>query len=192
VTNPNSAPGSPAGYRLGARAEYPVNVSGPGITGTVERMTIRVRSATPAELDSVTAYRILKLRVDVFVVEQDCAYPELDGRDLEPDTLWVWATDSDKGDNFAGEVVGTLRILAEPDGTRRIGRVATAVPARSSGVATALMRQALELCDGRPVVLDAQTYTEAWYQRFGFVRSGADFVEDGIPHVPMTLKPAAH
>lgn len=142
-------------------------------------MAIRLLSAVPADLDLPTAYAMLRLRVDVFVVEQDCPYPELDGRDLEPDAVWVWAAADDT-------VVGTLRILTEPDGTRRIGRVATAASARSSGVASDLMRHALGLCTGQPVTLDAQEHLESWYERFGFTRSGPRFVEDGIPHVPMT------
>jgi len=142
-------------------------------------MAIRLLSAVPADLDLPTAYAMLRLRVDVFVVEQDCPYPELDGRDLEPDAVWVWAADDDT-------VVGTLRILTEPDGTRRIGRVATAASARSSGVASDLMRHALGLCTHQPVTLDAQEHLESWYERFGFTRSGPRFVEDGIPHIPMT------
>jgi ElaA protein len=150
-----------------------------GVSGIIPGMAIRLLSAVPADLDLPTAYAMLRLRVDVFVVEQDCPYPELDGRDLEPDAVWVWAADDDT-------VVGTLRILTEPDGTRRIGRVATAASARSSGVASDLMRHALGLCTGQPVTLDAQEHLESWYARFGFTRSGPRFVEDGIPHVPMT------
>lgn len=142
-------------------------------------MTISVEVSPVAGLDPVTAYAILRLRVDVFVVEQECAYPELDGRDLEPGALWLWAT-------LDSEVVGTLRILDEPGGGRRIGRVATAKTARSAGVASALMTRAMHLCGNDRVVLDAQTYTETWYNRFGFTRTGPDFLEDGIPHLPMT------
>ena len=142
-------------------------------------MTIRVHVAAVADLDPVTVYAVLRLRVDVFVVEQDCAYPELDGRDLEPGALWLWATRAD-------EVLGTLRILPEPDGGRRIGRVTTAKTARGSGIAGAMMSRAMELCGADRVVLDAQSYTETWYQRFGFVRTGDEFLDDGIPHIPMT------
>lgn len=143
-------------------------------------MAIEVHSARPAELDVPTVYAVLRLRVDVFVVEQECAYPELDGRDLEPGAVWVWATDGT-------ELVATLRVLTEPDGTRRIGRVATVPSARSGGVASVLMRRALDLCAGQPVVLDAQSYLENWYTRFGFTRTGDEFLDDGIPHIPMTL-----
>lgn len=139
-----------------------------------------LRDVIPTELDMATAYRILQLRVDIFVVEQDCPYPELDGRDLEPDARWVWA-ESD------GSVIGTLRILQEADGGARIGRVVTSPAARSSGIGAGLMNRALELVGPEVrVVLDAQAHLEAWYARFGFTRCGDPFLEDGIPHVPMS------
>jgi ElaA protein len=139
---------------------------------------VDVRSARLSELDPVTLYRILRLRTDVFVVEQECAYPELDGRDLEPGSLQLWLADGD-------DVTATLRLLTDPDGAARIGRVATAGTARGRGLAAVLMQRALELAGDRPVVLDAQAHLEGWYARFGFTRAGEEYVEDGIPHVPM-------
>ena len=141
-----------------------------------------VRDGTWAELDPATAYRILQLRSDVFVVEQDCAYLDPDGRDLEPDARQLWI-------ERAGEVVATLRLLRDPDGCARVGRVATARSARGEGLAAQLMERALQLSPGTPVVLGAQAYLEGWYGRFGFVRDGADYVEDGIAHVPMRAAP---
>lgn len=139
---------------------------------------LELRLGRPVELDPVTLYRILRLRVEVFVVEQACPYPELDGRDLEPGCRWVWA-ESD------GRLVGTLRLLTEADGTVRIGRVATAESARSAGVAGRMMAFALDQSIGKTVLLDAQSYLRGWYQRFGFQVSGPEFVEDGIAHLPM-------
>jgi ElaA protein len=139
---------------------------------------VQVQDAVVAALDPVTLYRILALRSEVFVVEQDCVYADLDGRDLEPDARQLWIEQD-------GAVVATLRLLRDPDGRARIGRVATAASARGSGLAAALMRRALELAGDREIVLDAQTYLFDWYRRFGFVRDGADYVDDGIPHVPM-------
>jgi ElaA protein len=150
-------------------------------------VTTTIQSARPSQLDAATLYRILQLRVDVFVVEQDCPYPELDGRDLEPDAVWVWATESGSGTDT---ITATLRILRDEDGRARIGRVATTKSARSGGVASSMMRYALdEIRQQRPgieITLDAQAYLEPWYERFGFSRSGADFIEDDIPHIPMT------
>ncbi|MEO9140449.1 MAG: GNAT family N-acetyltransferase [Jatrophihabitans sp.] len=137
-----------------------------------------------AEIDPLTLYRILALRSEVFVVEQDCVYLDADGRDAEPDARQLWI----EGDD--GDVLATLRVLSELDGTLRIGRVATADHARGNGHAAALMTRALELGAGRPTVLNAQSYLEQWYARFGFVRAGADFLEDGIPHLPM-LRPGS-
>lgn len=139
-----------------------------------------VRDAPVADIGPETLYRILALRSDVFVVEQDCVYLDLDGRDLEPGARQFWIEQD-------GSVLATLRLLRDPDGTARIGRVATARSARGSGLAAALMRRALEFAPDGDVVLGAQTYLEKWYGRFGFVRDGADYDEDGIPHLPMRL-----
>ncbi|MEO7259879.1 MAG: GNAT family N-acetyltransferase [Jatrophihabitantaceae bacterium] len=152
-------------------------------------MSLEVRLAAPVDLDAGTLYRILQLRVDVFVVEQQCPFPELDGRDLEPGTRWLWATEG-------SAVIATLRILREDRATARIGRVATARQARASGVASVLMHRALEFLDsgaesaadltaGIEVVLDAQSPLAGWYQRFGFEAAGAEYLEDGISHLPM-------
>jgi ElaA protein len=137
-----------------------------------------VRAALTGELDAGTLYRILAVRSAVFVVEQDCVYLDTDGRDLEPDARQLWI-ESD------GAVLATLRLLRDPDGAARIGRVATVPSARSAGLARQLMVRALELSAGREIVLDAQSYLVDWYARFGFVRASAEYLEDGIPHVTM-------
>jgi ElaA protein len=134
--------------------------------------------AAVVDIPPVLLYEILRLRVEVFVVEQRAAYPEIDGRDVEPDALLLWASDEHG-------VLGTARLLREPDGVARIGRVATAPRARGAGVGAALMLRALELRGEGPTVLDAQEHLADWYGRFGFAVSGAGFVEDEIPHVPM-------
>jgi ElaA protein len=135
------------------------------------------KTARFADLDTTTLYRLLKLRVDVFVVEQECAYPELDGRDTEAGTLHVWAERD-------GEITGYLRIL--DDGPQaRIGRVLAAKTARGSGLGARLMEQALQAIGDRPSVLDAQSHLIQFYERFGYVQSGPSYVEDGIPHTPM-------
>jgi ElaA protein len=136
-----------------------------------------IKSARFAELDTTMLYRLLKLRVDVFVVEQECAYPELDGRDTEAATVHVWAEQD-------GEIAGYLRILDDGE-VARIGRVLTAKSARGSGLGGRLMDRALREIGDRPSVLDAQSHLEAFYERYGYVRTGPSFVEDGIPHTPM-------
>ena len=138
-----------------------------------------IRSAPTREVDSVTLHDVLRLRQDVFVIEQQCLYADLDGRDLEEGTTQVWAEDD------AGTVVATLRLL-DDGAARRIGRVATAPAARGQGIAAAMMTAALEATTG-PVVLDAQHHLAHWYERFGFVITGDEYLDDGIPHVPMRL-----
>jgi ElaA protein len=136
-----------------------------------------VRVAAFDELDSRTAYLLWQLRESVFVVEQECPYAELDGRDLEPGTRHVWVADE-------GAPVAYLRVLEDPDEVR-IGRVLVAAGYRGQGLAEGLMRRALDLVGDRPSTLDAQSYLESWYARFGYARVGPEFLDDGLPHVPM-------
>ena len=142
------------------------------------RATDRLRNAAFAQLDTSTLYMLLRLRVDTFVVEQQCPYPELDGRDLEPDARHLWIERD-------GTPVAYLRLLFEPDGTARIGRVVTAPAARGEGLAGQLVTAALDLVGDRATVLAAQSHLAGFYARYGFVVTGAEFLDDGIPHVPM-------
>ncbi len=137
---------------------------------------MKIRDRSFNKLSTTDLYAILRLRVDVFVVEQECAYPELDDRDQEPGTRHI-SIEDDAG------VRAYVRLLDDDD-TRRIGRVVTRHDARSDGLARALVDYAVEHSDG-PWVLDAQSYLVGWYLDRGFVEDGEEFVEDGIPHVPM-------
>jgi ElaA protein len=138
-----------------------------------------------ADIPATTFYRIARLRQEVFVVEQDCPYLDLDGRDLEPHTAQLWAADD------AGEIASTVRILDESfrePGLASIGRVVTAPAWRGKGVAGAVLQAAVDLCDERPIEIHAQSYLRAWYEGFGFVVCGEEFLEDGIPHLPMRIR----
>ena len=150
-------------------------------------MTASLRRSWGKDLDAATLYELLKLRVEVFVVEQNCPYPELDGRDLQRDTRHFWLEDA------AGEVVSTLRLMEEhPDGHKafRIGRVCTKQEARGNGHTARLMRAALADVGDHPCHLNAQSYLVEMYARHGFVTAGDEFLEDGIPHFPMSRVPA--
>jgi ElaA protein len=144
---------------------------------------LRLRRARFAELTPFEVYGLCRLRVDVFVVEQECPYPELDGRDVEPATEHLWFEDDQ------GAVAATIRVLDDGD-TRAIGRVATAPGHRGRGLAAQLLDAGIALCGDVPITLGAQAHLEGWYERFGFRRSGPGYVEDGIPHVPMRRDPA--
>ncbi len=141
----------------------------------------RIEIARFTDLSAATLYEILALRAQVFVVEQECAYLDVDGRDREDGTLHVWTS----GATGTGAIAAYLRVLVEPGGARKIGRVVAAPAARGTGVATALLRAALDQCGDADVVLDAQAPLVAWYETFGFAVAGEPFLEDGIPHVPM-------
>ena len=134
-----------------------------------------------ADLTAGELYALLQLRVNVFVVEQECAYPELDGRDTEPATRHVWLSRD-------GRVLAAIRTLDEPDGGSSIGRVVTDPSARGQGLARRLLNCALEELDlPRPVHLGAQAHLAEWYARSGFAVAGPEYLEDDIPHVPMRL-----
>lgn len=139
---------------------------------------VTVHDALFDELDPRALHDLLRLRVDVFVVEQDCAYPEIDGRDVEPATRHLWV-------EVDGEVAAYLRTLVDADGTRHLGRVATHRDHRGKGYAARLVGEALRTLGEGQVQIGAQAHLEGWYARFGFGRSGPDYLEDGILHLPM-------
>ncbi|MGB3687372.1 MAG: GNAT family N-acetyltransferase [Ornithinimicrobium sp.] len=146
-----------------------------------------VLRASFGEMSVHQLYAVLRLRVDVFVVEQQCPYAELDGLDAEPGTEHLWIEDAAADDN---RVVATLRILSVHGGYR-IGRVATARSHRGRGYAATLMRAALDSLADAEIALEAQAHLEQWYAGYGFARAGANYLEDGIAHVPMHLSPGS-
>lgn len=141
---------------------------------------LAVRSARFAELRPDALYGILRLRSEVFVVEQDCVYLDTDGRDTEPSAMHWWVEDR-------GDVVACARLLFEPDGGSQIGRVVTRVSHRRRGLGAQLVRAALAVAPP-PVAVHAQAHLQRWYAGFGFVREGDEFLEDGIPHVLMFVR----
>jgi ElaA protein len=143
-----------------------------------------LRRQWSADLTPAQLYAVLKLRGEVFVVEQNCVYPELDGRDLEPGTRHFWLESEGSGQPEA-----YLRLLEEPGGGYRIGRVCTARAARGRSCSRRLMKAALAEVGRAECVLDAQTYVADFYASFGFEPQGAEFMDDGIPHLRMLRSP---
>lgn len=141
----------------------------------------RVRTLPFTGLDAATAYAVWRLRQDVFVVEQGCPYPDLDGRDDDPGTRHLLLEED-------GALLGYARVLAEADHDR-IGRVVLAAHVRGRGLADGLLGAALAACGDREVRLHAQSRLAAWYERLGFVTAGPELLEDGVPHVPMRREP---
>ncbi|MEZ5410859.1 MAG: GNAT family N-acetyltransferase [Acidimicrobiales bacterium] len=134
------------------------------------------------ELTAAERHAVLALRVAVFVVEQACPYPEVDGRDLDADTGHRWVAD----DAGVACYLRTLRLPAD-GGAVRIGRVVTRADRRGQGLAARLLAGVLADTDaaGFPTVLDAQTRLQAWYGGFGYAVTGPEFLDDGVAHVPL-------
>jgi ElaA protein len=140
---------------------------------------VNIEAVPFAALDATTAYDVWRLRQQVFIVEQESIYDDLDGRDDEAGTRHVLLRDGTR-------LVGYARVIDDVD-TWRIGRVLLAEEARGRGLAGPLMETALKVCVDRDVVLDAQTPLAGWYESMGFVVTGEEFLDGGIPHLPMRL-----
>ena len=144
-------------------------------------MELRVKRFN--ELSTEELYRILKLRVSVFVVEQNCPYPELDDRDQE--ALHVWFENE-------GGILAYLRILDRGvvSDYVTIGRV-IAVKRRcglGSRILSEGIRIAREALSAEKIYAEAQAYAKSMYEKLGFRQISEEFLEDGIPHVGMTLE----
>jgi ElaA protein len=127
-------------------------------------------------------YAFLRLRSAIFVVEQDCVFPEMDGRDPQCEHLCGWD---------GAELVAYLRLVPPAVRTAEIslGRVVVAQPARGAGLGRAAMHEGLARCaqryPGQPVKVSAQQHLEEFYRGLGFARVGEPYDEDGIRHVDM-------
>lgn len=134
------------------------------------------------ELSSRQLHDILRLRVDVFVVEQECPYPEIDGRDLDADTEHTWIADENG-------IAAYVRLLGVGSDSVRVGRVTTRADRRGESLSHQLIQSCLDRLGAVETRLDAQSHLVDWYRRHGYEPDGAEFIEDGIPHTPM-VRPA--
>jgi ElaA protein len=145
-------------------------------------MTMNWTIRTLDELSARELYELIRLRVDVFVVEQNCPYAELDGLDLNAHHVL--------GHDEEGRLMACARILPpEHGGLPHIGRVVVHPALRGKGLAHELMTNALDalhrIHGSRRSELAAQAHLEAFYAAHGYERTGADYDLDGIPHVDM-------
>jgi len=130
-------------------------------------------------------FDLLQLRVDVFVVEQRCAYRELDEYDRHPEARHL------SGRNEVGQLIAYARIL--PSGLRypevNLGRFVVRTDSRKQGVGHQLLQTALQeitrYWPKTPIRISAQDYLQKFYEQYGFVRVSEVYLEDGIPHVEM-------
>lgn len=135
------------------------------------------------ELSTMELFQIFKTRVDVFVVEQECPYPEIDELDLH--SIHVYLKEQNQILAYCRCIPPTLRF---PEAS--IGRVLST--RRREGIATKLLQVAMQTiksefhCDC--VKLEAQTYARQLYENLGFEQTSEEFLEDGIPHIQMVAK----
>lgn len=130
-------------------------------------------------------YAILRLRNEVFIIEQNCVYQDIDDKDHP--ALHLMYFDEEK-------LIGYTRIL--PPGISytdpSIGRVVTAPSVRNKGLGKELMQKSIEACINRygtvNITLSAQLYLKKFYESFDFISIGEKYLEDGIDHIKMTRK----
>jgi ElaA protein len=138
------------------------------------------------ELSPIELYEVIKLRLEIFVVEQNCPYQDADGKDLKAYHLMGYSND--------GVLVAYCRIL--PAGISyaevSIGRVVTSSLVRRSGAGKQLMLEALKCIEEKfgnsSVRISAQSYLLKFYESFGFKTIGKEYLEDNIPHMEMLLQ----
>ena len=133
------------------------------------------------ELNKAELYQIVQLRIAVFIIEQDCPYPDLDDMDQDAQHLWI---------EDAGEIVCYLRV--NPAGSRflepSLGRIVTKKSHRNRGYAEMLIKRAIDLVcekESRAIRISAQCYLEKYYEKFGFIKASEEYLEDDIPHIEM-------
>lgn len=144
-------------------------------------MKIQVKHYNDLSRDEL--YAILKARVDVFVVEQNCAYPEIDDKDkhawhvmlMDEDALVAYLRVLEAGVSFEHVSIGRVLSLRRHSGHGRI-------------VLKEGIRIAFETLKAEEVWIEAQSYARAFYANEGFRQVSDEFLEDGIPHVQMVLE----
>lgn len=136
------------------------------------------------ELSKDQFFDILKLRIEIFVVEQSCYYQELDDEDKKAFHVSVYNN---------GIIVAVGRIIPDLNNREvKIGRIAVKMNQRKKGFASSMMEDMLNFISKKygdfSVFLSAQTYLIKFYQSYGFNEIGDTFLEDGIEHINMVLK----
>jgi ElaA protein len=136
-------------------------------------------------LDTQTLFTIMRGRVDVFVVEQMCPYPELDEQDIAASTLHLYSVQNNKLLTYA-------RCYEKNSEYSAIGRVLVNKSERGKGLALNLLNTAIACCKSqwpeRDIYIGAQTYLVNFYRTLGFEPVNAEYLEDGIAHQDMILR----
>ena len=139
------------------------------------------------ELSNAQLYALLKLRQDVFIIEQECIYPDID--DLDPHCMHLLGYKEK-------QLIACLRLIPAEisnSGNISLGRIITVLHNRGTGLGNALMNESMvylaEHFPGEKVQLSAQHHLQSYYQKFGFASFGEPYDEDGILHIAMQYYP---
>jgi ElaA protein len=136
-----------------------------------------------SELSNLEVYKILQLRNEVFIVEQNCVYQDCDNKDLKAWHLCGW-----DGENLVAYTRLFDKGISYPDAAS-IGRVITAPTVRGKNLGKELMLRSIEkieeLFGKTEIRISAQLYLKHFYESFSFVQNGASYLEDGIEHISM-------
>ena len=139
------------------------------------------------ELSTEELYSILQLRTEIFVVEQNCVFQDMDGKDENAYHLMCYEDDL---------LIAYTRLLPAGKSYREcsIGRVVTKKIKRGTGIGKELMAISIEYCyrlfGNSPIRIGAQLYLEKFYSSFGFRKESDIYIEDGIQHIEMVLSPS--
>lgn len=140
-----------------------------------------------ADLTRDELHGLLRLRTDIFVVEQNCPYPELDGKDLQ--SVHVYGVKEEASLASGDAVVACARIVNSAPSPISIGRVAVTESMRGSGLGQSLMLHCFDEIEERfgrvPIRISAQSHLQDFYAEMGFVARGEEYLEDDIPHREM-------
>ncbi len=140
------------------------------------------------ELTLEEFHNILKLRIDVFVVEQECAYYELDNKDKKAFHLFAFEKDNPT------QIIAYCRIFKSGDYYKEaaFGRVVVHTNYRSKKLGYQLIEKAIKFITtelhSKTIKIIAQTYLKKFYESFGFQQQNEEYLEDGIPHIDMGLR----
>jgi ElaA protein len=139
------------------------------------------------ELNKQELYQLLQLRAEIFVVEQNCPYQDLDGKDQE--AFHLMAFEDEQMIAYSRILKPGLSYINESS----IGRVIVRKTSRGSGLGKALMQRSIDICKMHfpgTIKISAQEYLERFYVELGFTASHERYLEDGIPHVAMIMNPS--
>ncbi|MBQ4344038.1 MAG: GNAT family N-acetyltransferase [Erysipelotrichaceae bacterium] len=134
------------------------------------------------ELNIDELYEILKLRAEVFIIEQNCIYPDIDDKDKR--SLHVFLKEQD-------EIVAYLRVIEKGISFDEVSIGRVIAKYRRQGLGTLILKAGIqaakEIYQAEKIIIEAQTYAKTFYEKQGFIQTSDEFLEDGIPHIQMTF-----